>query len=70
MPISMARKVYYNKPLKYFSQHLYGTQKKLTPYFTDDQIFALLRSNILAAPKKAFDTPTSGGLLVSGLELR
>ncbi len=65
----MARKVYYSKPLKYFWHHLYGTQKKLTPYFTDDQIFALLRSNILAAPMNAFETPTSRGLIVSGLEL-
>lgn len=65
----MARKVYYSKPLKYFWQHLYGTQKKLTPSFSDDQIFALLRQNILAAPMKAFETPESRGLILSGLEL-
>ena len=65
----MARKVYYSKPLKYFWQHLYATQKKLTPSFTDDQIFALLRQNILGAPITAFETPASRGLIVSGLEL-
>lgn len=65
----MARKVYYSKPLKYFWQHLYGTQKKLTPNFSDDQIFALLRQNILAAPMRAFETPESRGLIISGLEL-
>lgn len=65
----MARKVYYSKPLKYFWHHFYGPQKKLTPSFTDDQIFALLRQNILAAPMGAFETPESRGLIISGLEL-
>jgi len=65
----MARKVYYSKPLKYFWQHLYGTQKKLTPNFTNDQIFTILRRNILAAPMRAFETPESRDLIVSGLEL-
>lgn len=65
----MARKVYYSKPLKYFWQHFYGTQKKLTPYFTDDQIFALLRQNIIDAPMMAFETQDSRQLIISGLEL-
>jgi len=65
----MARKVYYSKPLKYFWQHFYGTQKKLTPNFTEDQIFALLRQNILAAPMRAFETPDSRQLIISGLEM-
>ena len=65
----MARKAFYSKPLKFFWQHFYGTQKKLTPNFTDDQIFAILRQNILAAPVMAFETPESRGLIVSGLEL-
>ncbi|WP_017496769.1 hypothetical protein [Flavobacterium sp. WG21] len=65
----MARKVYYSKPLKYFWHYLYGPQKKLTPSFTDDQIFAVLRQNILATPTGAFETPESRGLVISGLEL-
>lgn len=65
----MAKKVYYSKPLKYFWQHFYGTQKKLTPNFTDDQIFALLRQNILAAPLMAFESAASRQLIISGLEL-
>ena len=65
----MARKVYYSKPLKYFWQHFYGTQKKITPNLTNDQIFTLLRQNILAAPMRAFETPESRRLIVSGLEL-
>lgn len=65
----MARKVYYSKPLKYFWTDLYGTQKKLTPYFSDEQIFAILRQNILRAPTRAFETPEMRGLIVSGLEL-
>lgn len=65
----MARRVYYSKPLKYFWQHFYGTQKKLTPDFADDQIFNVLKRNILAAPVGAFETPESRGLIISGLEL-
>ncbi len=65
----MARKVYYSKPLKYFWQHFYGIKKKLTPNFTDDQIFALLRQNILSAPKMSFETPDSRQVIISGLEL-
>lgn len=65
----MARKVYYSKPLKYFWQHLYGTQKKFTPNFTNDEIFSVLRNNILAAPMRAFETPESRSLIISGLEM-
>ena len=65
----MARKVYYSKPLKYFWQHFYGTQKKLTPNFTDDQIFAVLRENIIAAPLTAFESYSSRQIIISGLEL-
>lgn len=65
----MARKVYYSKPLKYFWQHFYGTQKKLTPNFTEDQIFAVLRQNILSAPMKAFESNDSRQVIISGLEL-
>lgn len=65
----MPKKPYYSKPLKYFWQHYYGTQKKLTPDFTDDQIFAILRQNILNASVNAFETPDSRRLVVSGLEL-
>jgi len=65
----MARKVSYSKPLKYFWKHLYGTQKKYTPELTDDQIFTLLRNNILAAPMRAPETPESRSLTISGWEL-
>lgn len=65
----MARKIYYSRPLKFFWQELYATQKKLTPYFSDDRIFAILRQNILAAPEKSFIFPEMRGLMVSGLEL-
>nr|WP_199000908.1 hypothetical protein [Flavobacterium sp. ASV13] len=65
----MARKVYYSRPLKYFWQDLYGVQKKITPYFSDEHIFVILRQNILAAPAGAFETPEMRGLIISGLEM-
>lgn len=65
----MARKIYYSKPLKYFWRNLYGTQKKFTPEFSDDQIFQILRSNLLSQPLRGTDTIEKRGLIVSGLEL-
>jgi hypothetical protein len=65
----MARKVNYGKPLKYFWRHLYGTQKKFTPELSDDQIFTLLRNNIINAPMRAPETPESRSLTISGWEL-
>ncbi|MFC0776963.1 hypothetical protein [Flavobacterium sp. HJSW_4] len=65
----MARKIYYSRPLKFFWQELYSTQKKFTPYFSDDQIFSILRRNMLAAPDQSFEFPVMRGLMVSGLEL-
>lgn len=65
----MARKVYYSKPLKYFWQNFYGTQKKITPELSEDQIFILLRNNIIRAPLMSFETPDSRQLIISGLEM-
>ncbi|THD69620.1 hypothetical protein E7Z59_04645 [Robertkochia marina] len=65
----MARKVYYSKPLKYFWEHLYRTQKNYTPEYTDDQIFEIIRNNILNKPAAAFETAASKQLIVSGWEM-
>jgi hypothetical protein len=65
----MARKVYYSKPLKYFWRHLYGTQKKLTPHFTDEQIFYLLKKSLLNTPLGVGETQELRGLTISGLEM-
>ena len=65
----MARKIYYSKPLKYFWRHLYGTQKKLTPDFTDEQIFYLLKKALLETPLGSGETQELRGLTISGLEL-
>ncbi|MBK6826715.1 MAG: hypothetical protein IPG86_07585 [Chitinophagaceae bacterium] len=65
----MARKVVYSRPLKYFWKHLYATQKKLTSELTDEQIFYLLKSNLLKKPLGKDETQESRGLIISGLEL-
>jgi len=64
----MARKVYYSKPLKYF-WHVYGTQKQLTPNFTDDEIFAVFRQNLLTKPMGVGESKELRGLIISGWEL-
>ncbi|MBD1422320.1 hypothetical protein [Sphingobacterium chuzhouense] len=65
----MAKKVYYSKPLKFFWKQLYGTQKKFTPEFTDEQIYFVLKKNLLSIPLAHDETQESRGLMVSGLEL-
>ena len=65
----MARKIQYSQPLKYFWKHFYGTQKKLTPELTDEQIFYLLKTNLLKKPLGSDETRESRGLIISGLEL-
>lgn len=65
----MAKKAHYSQPLKYFWKHLYGTQKKLTPEFTDEQIFYSLKTNLLKIPLGANETQEVRGLTISGLEL-
>ncbi len=65
----MGRKVDYGKPLKYFWKHLYGTQKKITPELTDDQIFTVIRNNLLSSPVGAYETSVSRSLAISGWEL-
>lgn len=65
----MAKKPWYSIPLKFFWHQLYGPQKKLLPNASDDQIFEMLRQNILASPLRAGETQEFRGLIVSGLEL-
>lgn len=65
----MARKVVYSRPLKYYWKHLYGVQKKLTPELADEQIFYLLKKNLLTKPLGPDETQESRGLIISGLEL-
>lgn len=65
----MARKVAYSTPLKYFWDNLYRTQKKFTPEFTDDQIFEVLRNNIINSPLAPSETQASKQLIVSGWEM-
>jgi hypothetical protein len=65
----MARKVHYSQPLKYFWKHLYGTQKKLTPELTDEQIFYSLKKNLLESPLGPNETQEERGLVISGLDL-
>ncbi|WP_345954777.1 hypothetical protein [Mucilaginibacter sp. PAMB04168] len=43
--------------------------KKLTPEFTDEQIFSLLRANLLKKPFGPDETQDTRGLVISGLEL-
>lgn len=65
----MARKLPYSQPLKYFWKHLYATQKKLTPNFTDEQIYYSLKTHLMKNPLGPDETRESRGLIISGLEL-
>ncbi len=65
----MARKVVYSQPLKYFWKQLYRTQKEFTPGLTDEQIYYLLKTNLLKNPLGPGETQEDRGLIISGLEL-
>lgn len=59
----------FSRPLNIFWKELYGTQKRLTPYLSDEQNFRILRSNLLTAPFTDDDNAESRELQLSGLEL-
>lgn len=65
----MAKKIWYSSPLKIFWDELYGTQKKYTPDFSDEQIFNILRHNLLNRPLAVGESTETRDLLLSGLEL-
>jgi hypothetical protein len=64
-----AKKIGYSSPLKFYWDELYKTQKKFTPQFSNDDIFSVLRYNILNAPPVPGEDIQSRDLMVSGLEL-
>ena len=65
----MAKKIWYSSPLKFFWDELYGKQKKITPAFSDEQIFTILRYNLLNVPLAIEENTESRDLILSGLEL-
>jgi len=65
----MAKKIWYSSPLKVFWDDLYGIQKKITPNFSDEQIFTVLRYNLINAPLADGETVETRELVLSGLEL-
>lgn len=65
----MARRVYYSKPLKFFWEQLYKTQKNYTPEFTDQEIFYVLKRNLLTIPLGPDQSQVDRQMLISGLEM-
>jgi hypothetical protein len=65
----MAKKVWYSNPLDYFWSHLYRTQKKLTPEFTDQQIYLFIRRNLLNSGYSSSENVDTRNLMLSGWEL-
>jgi hypothetical protein len=65
----MAKKVWYSNPLDYFWSHLYRTQKKHTPEFTDEQIYLVIRRNLLNSGYSSGENDETRNLMLSGWEL-
>jgi len=65
----MAKKIWYSSPLKVFWDDLYVIQKKITPNFSDERIFTILRYNLINAPLANGESSETRDLLLSGLEL-
>ncbi|MBM7419694.1 MULTISPECIES: hypothetical protein [Chryseobacterium] len=67
--MNKGKKIGYISPLRFYWDELYKNQKKLTPEFSDDVIFSLLRHNILHSPLLPGETFEKRDLLITGLEL-
>jgi len=67
--IDMAKKIWYSSPLKFFWDDLYGTQKIITPDMSEEQIFNILRHNLLNRPLAVGESTETRDLILSGLEL-
>ena len=65
----MAKNIWYSSPLKYYWNEVYGQQKKYTPNLSDEQIFNILRQNLINAPFAEGETTEMRTLQLSGLEL-
>ena len=65
----MAKNIWYSSPLKFFWNDLYGTQKKFTPNLSNEQIFNVLRHNIINAPLVEGESTETRELQLAGLEL-
>jgi hypothetical protein len=63
------KKIWYSSPLNFYWKELYGKQKKYTPYYSDENIFTILRSNIINAPLSESLNNEKMDLLLTGLEL-
>lgn len=67
--MNKGKKVGYSSPLRFYWDELYKNQKKLTPEFSDDVIFSMLRHNILYSPLLPDESLEKRDLLITGLEL-
>jgi hypothetical protein len=65
----MAKKIWYSTPLKFIWENLYGVQKKLTPEFPDENIYAMLKRNMMNIELSDRENLDSHKLTMSGLEL-
>jgi len=65
----MAKKIWYSVPLRIIWQELYRRQKQFTPELSDDQIFMVLRNNMILSAKKENGNIGDHNLMVSGLQL-
>lgn len=69
MKFCNGKKKYYSKPLRFFWKELCGTQKKLTPEFSDEQIHFVLKRNLLTKPLATDETLEMRSLTITGLDL-
>ncbi len=64
----MSKKIWYSVPLSLYWNEIYPTQKKITPNFTDEQIFHVLRVHNLKLKSKNNESDYAENF-VTGLEM-
>lgn len=65
----MGKKIWYSSPLKFFWDELYKKQKKFTPEYSNEQIFSVLRYNLVNQPLREGESLVNRELVLGGLEL-
>jgi hypothetical protein len=63
------KRIWYSTPLKFYWDVIYKTQKKITPYFSDEKIYEVLKTQQLRSPLVQGETIDKRGLFLSGLDL-
>ncbi|OHX65108.1 hypothetical protein [Flammeovirga pacifica] len=65
----MAKKIWYSTPLTWYWNEIYKTQKRITPYLSDEDVFRSIKYNMLNVPLQKNESKLNRMLIAGGLDL-